>query len=34
MGNRLEILCLLQAAEIERLALNLDDYRAKYPCLY
>lgn len=31
MGNKLEILCLLQAAEIERLALNLDDYRAKYP---
>ena len=32
MGNKLEILCLLQAAEIERLALHLDDYRAKYPC--
>lgn len=28
----MEILCLLQAAEIERLALNLDEYKAKYPC--
>jgi len=30
MGNKLELICLLQAAEIERLALNLEEYRAKY----
>lgn len=29
MGNKLEVLCLLQAAEIERLVLNLEDYKVK-----
>lgn len=30
MGNKLELICLLQAAEIERLTLTLEDYRVKY----
>ena len=29
MGNKLEMLCLLQAAEIERLSVSLEDYRVK-----
>ena len=30
MGDNLEIICLFQAAEIERLIDNLDDYRLRY----
>lgn len=30
MGEHLEIVCLLQAAEIERLIDNLDDYKLRY----
>jgi hypothetical protein len=30
MGEHLELVCLLQAAEIERLCEFLDDYRLKY----
>lgn len=30
MGNNLEIVCLLQAAEVERLLDSLDDYRLRY----
>lgn len=30
MGDNLEIVCLFQAAEIERLIDNLDDFRLKY----
>lgn len=29
MGNRLELVCLLQAAEIERLAAALEEYRLR-----
>lgn len=29
MGENLEIICLFQAAEIERLIDNLDDYRLR-----
>jgi hypothetical protein len=30
MGPHLELVCLLQAAEIERLIENLEDYKVKY----
>ena len=30
MGDKLEILCLFQAAEIERLIDSLDEYRLRY----
>ena len=30
LGNKLEVVCLLQAAEIERLALHLEEYKVKY----
>jgi hypothetical protein len=30
MGDCLEMVCLFQAAEIERLIENLDEYRLKY----
>lgn len=30
MGDNLELVCLFQAAEIERLIENLDEYRLKY----
>ena len=30
MGDNLEMICLFQAAEIERLIDNLDDYRLRY----
>lgn len=30
MGEHMEIVCLLQAAEIERLIDNLDDYKLRY----
>jgi hypothetical protein len=33
MGDNLEVVCLFQAAEIERLIENLDEYRLKYPSL-
>ena len=29
MGNKLQLVCLLQAAEIERLALQLEEYKVK-----
>jgi hypothetical protein len=31
MGEHLELVCLLQAAEIERLCEFLDEYKLKYP---
>lgn len=34
MGDNLEIVCLFQAAEIERLIDNLDDFRLKYQPFY
>jgi len=34
MGEHLEIVCLLQAAEIERLIDNLDDYKLRYSSIY
>jgi len=34
MGNKLELVCLLQAAEIERLSLNLAEYRVRYEFVY
>jgi hypothetical protein len=34
MGEHMEIVCLLQAAEIERLIDNLDDYKLRYFHIY
>ena len=34
MGENLELVCLFQAAEIERLIDNLDDYRLRYSTIY
>jgi hypothetical protein len=34
MGNHLELICLLQAAEIERLCEFLDDYKLRCLCSY
>jgi hypothetical protein len=34
MGPHLEIICLLQAAEIERLCLFLEEYKVKYKYHY
>ena len=34
MGEHLEIVCLLQAAEIERLIDNLDDYKLRSLSFY
>jgi hypothetical protein len=31
MGQHLELVCLLQAAEIERLCEYLEEYKLKYP---
>lgn len=33
MGDNLELICLFQAAEIERLIDNLDQYKLKYNLL-
>jgi hypothetical protein len=33
MGDHLELVCLLQAAEIERLCEYLDEYKLKYTFL-
>ena len=30
MGNHLDVVCLFQAAEIERLIDNLDDFKLRY----
>lgn len=30
LGANVEVVCLLQAAEIERLSANLEDYRLRY----
>lgn len=34
LGDKLEIVCLLQAAEIERLSDSLEEYHVKYEVVY